>query len=84
MTKYIIYKEGNKIKGTTVLNYYAMIQDANKILTFHTFTSLQQAKDYIIKYVNLTDEEVQIIIDKQDGVTSQLLVTLKASYQNKN
>ena len=69
MTKYIIYKEGDKIKGTTVLNYYAMIQDAYKINTFYNFKSLHQAKSYIIKYSNLTDEEVKII-DEDNILTS--------------
>jgi len=61
MTKYIIYKEGEKIKGTSAQNYNARIQDAFKIRTFDGFNSLQQAKEYIIKYSNLTDEEVKII-----------------------
>ena len=84
MTKYIIYKEGKKIKGTTFLNYYAIIRDANKILSFNDFKTLQQAKDYIIKYSNinddhciiglkatsnLTDEEVKII-DEDNILTS--------------
>ncbi len=61
MTKYIIYKEGDKIKGTSALNYYAMIQDAYKILSFDDFKTLQQAKGYMMAYSNLTDEEVKII-----------------------
>ena len=69
MTKYIIYKEGKKIKGTTALNYYAIIRDANKILSFNDFKTLQQAKDYIIKYSKLTDEEVTTI-DEDNILTS--------------
>ena len=61
MTKYIIYKEGKKIKGTTVLNYYAMIQDAYKINTFYNFKSLHQAKSYMMTHSNLTDEEIKTI-----------------------
>ena len=61
MIKYIIYKEGNKIKGTTAENYDARTQDAYKIETFEGFTSLQQAKDYIIKYSNLKNEDVKTI-----------------------
>ena len=64
MVKYIIYKEGDKIKGTTFLNYYAIIQDALRIKTFEGFTSLQQAKEYIVKYSNLKEEEVATI-DKE-------------------
>ena len=66
MTKYIIYKEGKKIKGTNALNYYAMIQDVYKINTFSGFKSLHQAKSYIIKYSNLTDEEVKIIEKEEE------------------
>jgi len=66
MTKYIIYKEGKKIKGTTFLNYYAIIQDANKILTFNDFKTLQQAKDYIIKYSKLTAAEVTTIEKEEE------------------
>ena len=62
MTKYIIYKEGDKIKGTTVLNYYAMIQDAFKINTFYNFKTLQQAKNYMVTHSNLTDEEIEIVV----------------------
>ena len=62
MTKYIIYKEGKKIKGTTVLNYYAMIQDAYKINTFYNFKSLHQAKSYMMTHSNLTDEEIEIAV----------------------
>ena len=62
MTKYIIYKEGDKIKGTTVLNYYAMIQDAYKINTFYNFKSLHQAKSYMMTHSNLTDEEIEIVV----------------------
>jgi len=62
MTKYIIYKEGKKIKGTTALNYYAIIQDANKILTFNDFKSLHQAKSYMMTHSNLTDEEIEIVV----------------------
>ena len=61
MTKYIIYKEGKKIKGTNALNYYAMIQDANKIATFNGFKSLHQAKSYMITYSDLTAEEIEIV-----------------------
>ena len=69
MTKYIIYKEGKKIKGTTALNYYARIQNAFNISTFEDFKSLHQAKSYIIKYSKLTDEEVKII-DEDNILTS--------------
>ena len=62
MTKYIIYKQGDKIKGTTVLNYYAMIQDAYKINTFYNFKSLHQAKNYMMTHSNLTAEEIEIVV----------------------
>ena len=61
MTKYIIYKEGDKIKGTSADNYHARIQNAFNISTFEDFKSLQQAKEYIIKYSNLKDDEVTIL-----------------------
>ena len=62
MTKYIIYKEGKKIKGTSALNYYAMIQDAYKINTFYNFKSLHQAKSYMMTHSNLTDAEIEIAV----------------------
>jgi hypothetical protein len=43
-----------------------MIQDAYKINTFNGFKSLHQAKSYIIKYSNLTDEEVKIIEKEEE------------------
>ena len=61
MTKYIIYKEGNKIKGTPAANYNARIQDANKIITFNGFNSIYQAKGYIMAYSDLKDEEIEIV-----------------------
>lgn len=61
MTKYIIYKEGEKIKGTAAANYNAMIQDANKIITFNGFNSIHQAKRYMTVYSDLKDEEIEII-----------------------
>lgn len=66
MTKYIIYKEGEKIKGTTAANYNAMIQDAFKIRTFEGFKSLQQARDYMIKYSDLTDQDIKIIEKEEE------------------
>lgn len=67
MTKYIIYKQGDKIKGTSAENYYAMIQDAFNILIFDDFTSLQQAKEYIIRCSNLTDDEIEIIEKEKEN-----------------
>lgn len=61
MTKYIIYKESDKIKGTTSANYNAMIQDANKIIIFGNFTSLYQAKGYMMAYSDLNDDEIKVI-----------------------
>ena len=66
MTKYIIYKEGSKIKGTTAANYNAMIQDATRMQTFEGFKSLQQARDYMVKYSDLTDEEIQTIEKEEE------------------
>lgn len=61
MIKYIIYKEGEKIKGTTADNYHAMIQDANKLRTFRGFTSLKQAKKYMVTFTTLNNDEIETI-----------------------
>ena len=60
--RFTTYKEGKKIKGTTALNYYAIIQDAYKINTFYNFKSLHQAKSYMMTHSNLTDEEIEIVV----------------------
>ncbi len=66
MTKYIVYKEGSKIKGTTAENYNAIIQDATRMQTFDGFKSLQQARDYMVKYSDLTDQDIKIIEKEEE------------------
>lgn len=58
--KYIIYKDLGGIKGTDKENYNSHIPNARKINDFSAFSSIDEVKEYVIKYFHLSENEIEI------------------------
>ena len=48
--KYVIFEENGRIKGTPLDNYVSTIWNARLIVTFNSFTTPEECKDYLQKY----------------------------------
>lgn len=61
--KTIIYKSGNGYNATTEENYFARVQDANKIARFSNcqgFDSPQDVADYLTTYCHVEKKDIII------------------------
>ena len=60
MKKYVIYHEFNRRRLTTEENYNTCMRDESKIVDMSNFESDESAKQYLITYCKLSDEQIII------------------------
>lgn len=55
--KFVIFRRNGHLHMTNEENYYAVIEDANKVTSFKDFDSFNQVVEYMCKYSNATPEQ---------------------------
>lgn len=61
MDKYVIYREFNKLKFTTLANYSARIMNTAIIVDFSNFRDEEHVRQYLINNLKLLEEQIIII-----------------------
>ena len=66
MDKYVVFRRNGVLYVTDKTNYDSVVQNASKLTKLNDFKSFESVVEYLMKYTNVTAEQIINMTDKLD------------------